>query len=318
MKKIINFPGLLCLFLCFQVGFSQKTINEYLEKYDSEKIKKNVVMIGQPVKNSPKSFRDGHSKWPYIDSREQLPDTIALITYHVNDLGVTSSWSNDYYTYTDYFSLTETGGNMVANEMFKVSIEALKEEFKKQGVVLLTFEDVVNTPEKIKYYYEDFMPNVSKIGTFLSDIENRANDISVSADYYRYFDMGATYDYLRSESLGYDLANNLGVDGVLSIGFVIQSNTKEIYLRAIKMAIHAPNPIPKEDKKYVGQKMGTGYYNGQMYAGGYLPFKKPFKTGEISGKKAMKLNFEGLDVLSKLIIEKFYEEINISIAKVSK
>ncbi len=318
METAIKLLGLLGLLLITQTMFPQKTIKEYVTKTDAEKIKKNITIIGQPVMNSPKSFKDGRSKWPFFTSKKQLPDTIALITYNISDLGLATSWSNNYAVYTEYFSLTETGGNIVANEMLKQTIETMKEEFKKQGVVLLTINELVNKPEKRQYYYHDFVPTVSKVGYFLSDIENRATDISVCADYYRYFDMGATYDFLRSESLGYDLANNLGVDGVLSIGFVIQSNKQEVYLRAMKMAIHGPNPTQKEDKKYRGQKLGSGYYNGQMFIGGQLQFKKPFKTAEIKGKDITNMDFDGLEVIMKSFIEKFYEAIYYSIGKVTK
>lgn len=264
-----------------------------------------------------KSFRDGHGKNPYLTSADQLPDTIALITFNINDLGLTTTFSNDYATYTNYYSLSESGGNLVADDIHSKTIAGLKTEFQKRGVVLLTPEEYLNTPEKQAYYYNEFVPAVSKVGKFLSNIENRATDISVCADGYRYFDMGAAFDYLRSESLGAELAQALGVDGVLSVGIEIQSQKKEGYLRAIKMTLHATNPNPKEDKKYIGQKTGTGYYEGQLFAGGGLRFKKPFEVMELGKNQIISMDFEGIDVIFNCFIEKFYDEIDAAINKAS-
>jgi hypothetical protein len=318
MKTATRILSVICLFGFIQTGVAQKSVKEYVTKTKKEKIQKSIVVIGQPVSSSVKSFQDGHSKWPLLTSKDQLPDTVALITFNISDLGLTSSWANDYARYTEYFSLSETGGNLVANEMLSQTIGTLKEEFRKQGVVLLTIGDILDTQEKMDYYYSGFTPTVSKLGKFLSNVENRATDISVCADYYRYFDMGATFDHLRSESLGHDLANSLGVDAVLSVGFEVQSNKKEMYLRAVKMALHAPNPLPKEDKKYIAQKAGNGYYYGQLFVGGGLRFKKPFKTVEIKKKQITSMDFEGLDVVLQNMLERFYSEMHSSIDKAAK
>jgi hypothetical protein len=297
---------------------AQKTIKEYVTKTKSEKIKKSIVMEGQPVTSSPKSFKDGHSKWPLLTSTDQLPDTIALITFHINDLGVTSYTKGYYATFIDNFSVSEEGGNFIANEMYTQTISTLKEEFAKHGVVLLTPTEFLDTPEKRSFYYDEFSPKVSKLGKFLSGVENRSLDISVAADYYRYFDMGASYDYLRCESLGFELANKLDVDGVLSIGFTVQSNSKEIYFRNIRVALHGPNPIPRLDKKYVAQKSGNGYNTGQLYAGGYLNFKDPFKIAVIKRKQMSKIDIDGLEIVLSNFIEHYYNVMNYAIEKASK
>lgn len=316
MKSIVS-PMLLLAAICFtQYTVAQKSVSEYVEKNNPEKIQKSIFLDGQPVKSGPKSFRDGHSKWPLITSHDQLPDTIALITYNVGDLGYFTSWKSNTHLYKESFCLTDEGGNMVANAILAETLTALKEEFLKNGVVLLTPEEFLDTPEKHQYYYYDFEPTVSKIGQFLSNLENKHMDNVVGADTYRYFDMGAAFDYLRAESLGDQLARKLGVDGVMSIGYEIASNPGEVYLRAMKMAIHIPNPIPREDKKYIGQKSGTGYYTGQMLVGGTLRFKNPFKAVLFRKGQAPQMDFKGMDVICSSFIQKFYTAINECIEKV--
>ncbi|NNC85092.1 MAG: hypothetical protein HKN75_03360, partial [Bacteroidia bacterium] len=295
--KFFKFSLILCSVFFIQPSFAQKTIKEYVNKNDSKKLDKAILVdfMSQPA--TGKSFRDGHGKGPYFNSKEQLPKKVALITFHINDYGV--SYSNDYgYTrVTTYISVTESGGNQIASAMHNQTIENLKKKFAENRATLLTPKEFLDTPEKKDYYYNQFQPTVSKIGKFLSNFENRATDISVCADDYRYFDMGAAFDYLRSESLGSELAEKLEVDAVLSIGIVIQTQKKEAYVRTFKMALHGPNPIPKEDKKYVGQKTGVGYYNGQIYSGATFAFKKPIPAITLGKNEITGMDFDGLEVI---------------------
>lgn len=318
MKKSIKLLTILYLLFCSTSLFAQKSIKEYVEKNDKEKIKKSIAIDGLCKPATGKSFNDGHGRSPYLSSKEQLPDTIALITFNISDLGFSTTWKNDWMRITEYFSVSEKGGNIISNAILKQTLTSLKEEFKKHGVVLLTIDEVLNTQEKKDYYYKTFAPEVSKIGTFLNNLENRGVDIAVCATNYRYFDLGASWDYLRSQSLGSDLARKLGVDGVLSIGNVVQTTTKDGNIRTIKMALHAPNPIPKEDKKYIGQKTGVGYYDGQIYVGGTLTFKNAINCMELGTKEITSMDFDGLEVVFESFIERFYDELDEAISKVSK
>lgn len=318
MKTAIKLLSILCVLLCSLTLSAQKSIQEFVDKNDKEKIKKSIFMDGLCKPTTQKACRDGRGKSPYLASKDQLPDTIALISFNINDLGFSTTWKGDWATFTEYFSVSDSGGNQIANAIFDQTFASLKEEFKKQGVVLITIEEALNTQEKKDYYYKTFTPEISKIGQFLNNLENRGVDKAVSATNYRYFDLGAAWDYLRSQSLGADLAKNLGVDGVLSIGTVVQTRVKDGNIRTIKMALHAPNPITKEDKRYIGQKTGTGYYHGQIYAGGYITFKNAITCMDLGKKSITSLDLNGLEVVFGCFIERFYDEINYAVGKNSK
>ena len=317
MKNLHSTAAILFCVIFTYSTHAQKSIKDYVNKNDTKKLDKAVMIdfMSQPA--TGKSYRDGHGKGPYLSSKEQLPKKVALITFHINDYGV--SYVNDYgYTRVwTYSSVTAEGGNKIASAMHDHTIDNLKQRFAENGAQLLTPNEFLDTEEKIDYYYNQFQPTVSKIGNFLSNIENRTSDIVVCADYYRYFDMGAAFDYLRSESLGADLAKKLGVDAVLSIGIVIQSQNTEAYVRSFKMALHGPNPIERKDKKYVGQKTGTGYYHGQIYSGATLAFKKPIPAIKMSNNNITEMEFEGLEVIFDSFINKFYNTMNGAIEKTS-
>ncbi|NNF02153.1 MAG: hypothetical protein HKN22_05675 [Bacteroidia bacterium] len=309
MKKVISLTMILSLILGIHVSFAQKTFKEYVEKNDVEKIKKNVLMDVFTTPTSNKSFRDGHGKVPYFTSKDQLPKTVGIVTFNISDLGASYSMKTQTHIYTDFYNVGEEVGNIIANKIHKQTISALKNEFKKYGVTLLMPEEYLDTPEK-KKAYQEYTAAVSKLGKFLSNVENRNTDLSVCANSYRYFDMGAAFDFLRAESLGYDLASILKVDAVLSIGSLIQTNKKEGFYRSIKMALHGPNPNPKEDKKYIAQKSGNGYYNGQLYAGSSFSLKKPIN---FMNYKAQTIEVDGLEVIFAAMIEKMYDKIGDAI-----
>jgi hypothetical protein len=313
-RSIIKIKILLILICISNLLFAQKTISEYVSKTGVEGIMKSIVMGPgfEPV--TAGGFGDGHGKNPLLTSTNQIPDTVALVSLYIYDIGTTTSGSG----YITYRFVSENGGNQLSNEIYNQSIKTLKETFKKNGVVLLTPEEYLNTPEKLKFYNNEFVPAISKLGNFISNIENKKTDIAVGADYFRCFDISAAPDYLRSESLGSELTKKLNVKGALSIAVEIQSNGKNVNINGIKMSLHGPNPIPREDKKYVAQNMGNGYYDGQLYAYGYFFLKKPILVASFEKNKLVNQNFNGIDVIFGCFVDKFHIAMNNSIEKAAK
>jgi hypothetical protein len=285
------------LFLLFLVTLSsvsqaQKSVKDYVERNNSEKIKKDIK-IGI-VPQTAGSFDDGHGSTPLLTSVSQLPDTIALASFHIYDIGTSNHIKNVSVT---YFSLSESGGNIMANKLLNSTLSKLRESFKAQGVVLLTPDQYLNTKEKKDFYYKTFEPGISKLGKFLSDIETKRNDISVTADGYRAFDIAASSDFRRAESMGGELAKTLNVDALLSIGIELMSDKKNVAMNGVKMTLHGRNPVTKVDKKYVAQNMGNGYYEGQIYAGGQFYFDKPVDIAAFSKGQVVEEKLEGLDAI---------------------
>lgn len=319
MKKLQLTAAMLAALLINVNVNAQKSIKEYADKTDTEKIKKSIVIdvLSKPATGG--SFKDGHGRTPYLSSKDQLPKKVALITFYITDEAFEYTTEVGKFVYFNKHMLSANGGNMVSNEIYKQSFGSLKEEFKKHGTDLLTPKEYLDTEEKRNFYYKEFTPEISKVGNFLTNIENRNSDMVIGADYFRAF--GGFYDYKRANSLGYDLAKKLGVDAVFGLYVQLQNTSKkEIYIKSISMAMHGPNPIPMQDKKYTGQKTGTGYYKGQEYIGGYFVFKKPFLVIELNPKAGSieSMNFEGIDVIFDAFVDRFYDEMYAAIDKVAK
>ncbi len=305
--KRIKYTLLCLLVFSATTVVTAQDLKEYAENTDREKIKKSIVMGpgNEPV--TAKGFGDGHGKNVLLTSKNQVPDTVALTTFYIYDLGSNTVSRGGHTTYFTYTWLSAAGGNEFANAILKDAIGPMKEAFRKQGHVLLTPDEFLNTPAKREYYYKRFAPEVSKLGKFLGDIETKHADIFVGADGYRVLDISMSGDALRSQSMGGDLCKALGVSGVLSVAVELQSGKKSVDLHGFKVSLHGPNPVPKEDKKYVAQKLGNGYYEGQLYTYGSFFLKKPAEVATMKKDKIEGMDFTGAGTILSCFIEKFYE-----------
>lgn len=306
MKKI-TFCALAMM--AVSIGFSQTPIKDALDKKGKEKIKKTIDKLS----GTYNSYDDGHGMNPYLTSESQIPDTVALITFYVYDPGTT----NYGQAYITTYSLSEKGGNYFANKFHLEGIAKLKESFKKQGIVLLTPGEYLDTEEKRKFYYNEFKPRISKLGKFLSGLESGGTDMAVCADYYRGFDESAAFDFKRSISLGHELALKLGVKAVLSIAVELMDDGKNIQFNGIKMTMNGPNPVSKQDKKYPGA-FGAGYQEGHIYfKSNYFP-----EGGVRFAKRKKKVleteYYEGFGELLTYFAEVSVEKMKESVGKNTK
>jgi hypothetical protein len=319
MKFILGF----CIMVYTTALFAQKSIQEFVDKSGKDKVKKSVVIGQRPV--TAAGFADGHGRNPLFVRAEQIPDTVALITLFIYDLGTTTVSRGGNVVTTTYTWVSPAGGNALANGIHQQSIDKLKSAFRSKGIVLLTPDEYLNTDEKRNYYHKTFTPKISKLGKFLGNLETKHVDISVAADNYRAFDIAAAYDHLRSESYGSDLAKKLGVGGVLSIAIELQSDDRNVNMHGVKMALHGPNPVPKEDKNYVAQNLGNGYYYGNIYADAVFFLPKPISVGGFDKKKiegerkrvtVMEgMNFDGVGTIMECMVEEMHRAMLESIEK---
>mgnify|MGYP003577665543 CR=1 FL=1 len=330
-RNIFRFRLLFALaFTLPALAFGQE-VKEFVSTTSKEKILKNIKIMQKPVDAG--GFSDGHGRTPVLVDRSQVPDTVALMSLYVNDYGTVKEGP---YTISSYW-ITAEGGNEVANQIERQVILPLKAAFAKQGVTLLTPGEYLDTPAKRKYYYETFAPKVSKLAKFLSNIETKHIDTSVGANDYRPFDISVCWDAIRAESLVDDLGKNIGVKGLVTLAINIQTDAKTINMLGARIAMNGPNPIPKEDKKYVAQNMGNGYYFGQIYIDCAFDFPKPALVGKYynmkkAGKKVTSnglssykvtvtktaeigLDVEGTEVILEAMVEKSFDVINESIEK---
>jgi hypothetical protein len=315
MNTQINRTSIVIIFfyLIHLNAIAQKSLREYVEKAGKSNIYDKTELTLVPV--TAAGFGDGHGRVALLTSADQIPDTIALATFYIYDLGSASTSTAGNWSTTTYTAVSEKGGNILANLALENSMNKMKAVALENGRMLLGVEEYLNTPEKKDFYYNGFSPQLSKLGKFTSNLENKHVDIAVGADSYRCLDVASHYDHLRSTSIGYELAGKLGVDGMLSVALEVQSHKKGINIHGIKVSLHGPNRIPKEDKKYVAQNLGNGYYEGQLYCFAYYFLKEPVPIAVIEKNKVTEMNLDGVGDILEEMIKKMEAGMKESVAK---
>jgi hypothetical protein len=277
-------------------GRADDTFKEWHDDVGRAKIKKSMTV--DPGPNTHKSFIDGHGVGPYFTSAAQLPKTIGLATFYVYDNAETKTIHNVSTTKT---WVTAEGGNILANKFLAASLPAMKAAFEKQGIRLLTLDEMLDTDEKRQAYYKGISLEVSKMGKVLTALESGGTETFAAAKGYRMLDAAATSDYMRARALGGGLTTALGVDAVLSVGLEVGTDGKEYTLKGVKWAVNGKNPNPRQDKKYVAESFGNGYNEGQCYLKSQFYLEDPVVF--MNTKKKTE-NLEGFELLMEAYVEK--------------
>lgn len=242
----------------------------------TDKFAKQMVAqmkIGMSRANSSKGTgADG-----LIRSKEQY-DTIALVTFSVNGH---EAYSRQMATGNKAWAwVTLEGAKYYANRFYKQCIQQMKADFKARGVVLLTPDEFLDTPEK-QQLYKSFKVEVGGLnklvgkGAGLGKLKSRA-----AADGFSYIDFNNMSIPSFANSVGGELAKGLGVKMVLGITLTIipttPKSTDNMKMTKVSWQVLGLNAFPKTD----GMKEGgfRGYNEGNVYAERYITFGK--KVGE--------------------------------------
>ncbi|MES2590859.1 MAG: hypothetical protein V4608_03155 [Bacteroidota bacterium] len=233
-----------------------------------------------------------------------LPKKIALVSFYVDDPGITKVTGNNQSGKTYYTTNTgSAGAKAYANEFLtNGGLESIKTTFKKYDMEILTPNEFLTDDTK-KQFYNNFVVQNSKgnelgkkIGAFFKAGANAGTTIETdeAADGYQLFkvnqrewldsehknkagvqNLAGSLNNMMIESMGYDLCKNLGVDAVLVV-YNTQSCDKKWsrdrhWVNAVSMYMFAPNPLPLKE----GKKDNMFYSKGLFYTGARIAFSKP-------------------------------------------
>lgn len=245
----------------------------------------------------------GRGPVPYLKALGKPPGRVALVSFYVWDCG--NKKENSYRIYGGNYTYRVTNTRkravasgevaVLANELHDAGIGALKESFASVGMQLLTADEFLDTPAK-REAYDAFKMEAGGFSGLLRGLQEKSHgDVWQwgAPDGYRVlelttvgnvkgnqFQLGQTGISIgkTAASLGYDLAQKLGVDAVVILYNVVQADKSTINMRGAGLYMFGPNPVPNS-----GQSL---YWNGHQYSGVYLrmkdiPFIKTDKNGNL-------------------------------------
>ncbi len=319
MKTIILTIGLA-------ISFSLSAQNKLAEKFPTvEKVVKKTVY------NFPKEGRKNNKGKGYSASLKLLktpPKRVALVSFFTFDPGLTRSYTftSDYgymstsTTTTKQRGLSQGSASAIVDVFFYSSIDKLVAQFKQNGMDLLLPEQFLDSDTK-KQYLENFtvkhdafdniiknlgtadhkimyawpqgtkpldviyepFANYSKSGIFSSlDYKTKVVDKQT---------MVMLDDEKMQNSVGYDLATNLGVDAVLIVYFTIyQPKDTRIVLQNANMILMGPNPVQVEEGK-----TPLFYRRGQFYCATRFQPDLPIFNSKKKDPETQKLTIDGFE-----------------------
>jgi hypothetical protein len=272
---------LLILLTFIGKGLAQKTIQE-LATMPDKKFEK--IMTEESYAGQVKTFAKAYTKQTGKDLPDPVPvplKKVALLSFFTADFSqIDVKAYQRHQVFENY--INEAGGQMLVNEFYGLSINELKTIFAANGMELLTPEEYLKTDAQ-KQVYNTYEVNISKLAagaTAIGGFFTKSNNKSLTpVDGYRVYpapvvNFGQDMKVVRD--LG-KLANELDVDGFLTINTLTQLEKGEVGLKGISMSLHAPNPVPNDPE----MKYGLGFYYEGILVGSigftlekYMPFAK--------------------------------------------
>ncbi|MES2286149.1 MAG: hypothetical protein V4547_10710 [Bacteroidota bacterium] len=294
MKKSLIYSGAAAIFMLTQCSPPKLSS---LAKKESLESKAKFDFSQSKIRENGKGFSVNMKYLP------ALPKKIALVSFYVDDPGITKTSGTNQSGKT--FTTTNTGSagaKAYATEFLNNGgLESLKGTFKKYDMEILAPTEFLTDDDK-KQYYNDFVVQNSqlnglgsKLGSFFKDMGNAGTTLETdeAAEGYKLlkvnlregFDskhhnrvpvqnLSGSVNNMMIESLGYDLCKNLGVDAVLVVYNTQSCDGKwgrdRHWLHAVSMYMFAPNPLPLKE----GKKDNMFYSKGLFYCGTRIALKK--------------------------------------------
>ncbi len=157
--------------------------------------------------------------------------------------------------------LSLEGGKAILSTFHNESLSALVTSFSAQGIDLLIPGEYLTDDAKMDTYlnYEMELSKAVTAALNAADFFSKSKEKSiVAATGYRVFPAATQLGGVDPKTINSmaDLCQKLGVDALLTVQIVTIKTKEEIGLKGIRLALHAPNPVPDHpDIKY-----GLGSY----------------------------------------------------------
>ncbi|MEQ8238769.1 MAG: hypothetical protein RIA69_06135 [Cyclobacteriaceae bacterium] len=285
----------ILLLTCSLSAMAQSDFTKETADITKIKARQDFPLEGRPSKN-------GTGWSTNVSLLPEMPKRVALVTFYLEDPGM-SDQKKTSSTYTTTYSAslwaTDAGtAGLHVSEFYNASIDELKTGFEKMGMELLTPDQYLDSDEK-KEFYNGFVPQhgglkkektttkkLSAAGT-LQIARPRptppgyktiwiSNEFANSLTAAEKFVNTNKNDAKFFESMGYYLAEGLGVDAVAAVTIVTRKLKKDKATYGVNHAslyIWTKNPIQLSEEEDTGLK-GLFYIRGQFLAGSRVTYGK--------------------------------------------
>jgi hypothetical protein len=240
-----------------------------------------------------------------VDLLDPKPKKVALVSFYLYDpaCGKTTGGTYTGSSTASCWRTTNEVAQVQVDGFYNKSIDALKEQFKKYGMDLLTPEEFIDNDEKADFFYNFSQESARKekssvtvrkaAGTSISSVAEAsvstlkicptgkgyraffiANEEMTESQVTHFMNTGVMgANRKMSSSLGYELCKGLGVDAVVLCSIVTRKpkmNKENYVVNAVNLYMFGPNPKSEgpEDKN-----RGQFYCGVRFFSQGMLEFQ---------------------------------------------
>ncbi|MDD3741529.1 MAG: hypothetical protein PHH30_09830 [Bacteroidales bacterium] len=257
--------------------------------FTSKTANKDKIKISYDFPTEGRNSKNGSGYSANVELLNPKPKKVALVSFYLYDpaMGKSSGGAYAGYASTSCWRTPDSKGQEHIDGFYAESIDAMKAEFQKYGVELLTPEEFLDTDEKADFYYGFNQETAKKeksdvtvrkaAGTTITSVAESSVStlkVSPSGKGFRAFfvanenmNESATLIFKSAglmganrkmtSSLGYELCEGLEVDAVIVCYVVtrkLKMNKDNYAVNAVCMYMFGPNPVIEgEDDKNRGQ-----------------------------------------------------------------
>lgn len=211
--------------------------------------------------------------------------------------------------------LTTVGNKYFVNKLYDGSIKTLKESFKKNGIELITKENMTEdqlailsgSQAKDKILGTSLDIKQAKLESTYEDVEEKGASAGVAVDGYKNWTSSDQMPLSFDLNLFGALTNALKVDAVLFVNNIVTPESKALIYNKTIITMFGENPIAKiEGKKYPG----LSYLHGLPF--GQTSISTEFEIATFKKNTIQSENLDGYDQVVSLLVDKMVEYIIIN------
>lgn len=282
-----------------QNSFAQETFTE-LVNLPEKKLNKAIHIWG---KNEWKpDTKNGTGITPDLSQKEIKK--VALISFTISIPHV----------FTESH-LTEDGNKYFVNKLYDGSIETLKETFKKNGIELITKENMTDEQLEIlsgalakdKILGTSLDIKQAKLESTYENVEKKGVSAGIAVEGYKNWTSMDQMPISFDLNLFGALAKALDVDAIIFVNNIVTPDSRTLTYNKTIISMFGVNPSPKiEGKKYPG----LSYLYGLPY--GQISINSEFEIATFKKKAIQSENLDGYDKVVSLLIDKLVEYLIIN------
>ncbi|MFC1731093.1 hypothetical protein ACFL6I_12235 [candidate division KSB1 bacterium] len=214
--------------------------------------------------------------------------------------------------------LTTDGNKYFVNKLYDGSIETLKETFKKNGIELITKENMTEdqlailsgAQAKDKIIGTSLDIKQAKLESTYENVEKKGASAGIAVEGYKNWTSNDQMPLSFDLNLFGALTNALGVDAIIFVNNIVTPDSKTLIYNKTIITMFGENPIKKvEGKKYPGMS----YMHGLPY--GQTSINTEFEIATFKKKAIQSENLDGYDKVITLLIDKMVEYLKINTQK---